>query len=161
MKESGIHRKYKDYKLKHRRSPPPVTIDVDAFPDYQKKNAIKKHTENYGIDNIEKSINITDHVVIYNEDYKGFAYGILSQLNPKLWRGTKLEEKINDTTYFSIDSRLQGYVTEMLGVVSKIHEYMPKQNNKYIIWEKLLHIVTDYRKKVLIIFHTSNIIFEE
>jgi hypothetical protein len=65
MRESGIHKKYKDYKLDHDgRSPPLVAIDVDIpidvdmFPDYPKIKAIRKYTENYGIDNIEKSINI-------------------------------------------------------------------------------------------------------
>jgi hypothetical protein len=56
-------------------------IDVDLFPDYPKISGIRKYTDNYGNDDIEKSINIRDHVVIHNEDYKGLIYVILSQLN--------------------------------------------------------------------------------
>jgi hypothetical protein len=59
-----------------------------------------------------------------------------SQLNPKFWGGTKLEVKINNFIYFSTDLRLQGYITEMLGILSKIHGYVPQQNNKYIIGER-------------------------
>jgi hypothetical protein len=83
------------------------------FPDYPKITAIRKHTENFGIDDTEKSINIRDYATIHNEDYKRFECAILSQLNPKLWEGTKLEVKINNFIYFSTDLRLQGYVTEM------------------------------------------------
>jgi hypothetical protein len=67
-------------------------MEIDnAFPDYPKIKRATKHKEVGGWDNIEKSINIRDHVVIHNETGKGFIYGILSQLNPKLWGGTKLQ----------------------------------------------------------------------
>jgi hypothetical protein len=80
MRQIGLKKKYDNYKLEHDgKSPPQVAIDVDApidvdsFPDYPKIKATTKHTEIAGWDNIEKSINIRDHVVIHNEDYKGFA----------------------------------------------------------------------------------------
>jgi hypothetical protein len=86
MRESGIHKKYNNYKLEHHgRSQPPVgidddtPIDIDGFPDYPKITTMRKYKNNYGIDIIEKSINIKNHVVIHNEDYKGFAFAILSQ----------------------------------------------------------------------------------
>jgi hypothetical protein len=34
---------------------------------------IKKHTENGGWDNVEKSIIITDQILIHNENYKGYV----------------------------------------------------------------------------------------
>jgi hypothetical protein len=113
MREKGLKKKYDNYKLENGdESQPRIAIDLDnpidieAFPDYPKIIRIIKHKEVGGWDNIEKSINIRDHVVIHNENGKGFAYVILSQLNPKLWGGTKLQQNIEDPEYYSTDLRL-------------------------------------------------------
>jgi hypothetical protein len=43
MRESSLHKKYKDYKLEHDgRSQPRVVIDVNTFPDHPK--ALRKFT---------------------------------------------------------------------------------------------------------------------
>jgi hypothetical protein len=44
----------------------------------------------------------------------------------------------------------------MLGILSNIHGFIPEQNNKFIIWERVLHKITKYFGKLLIIFHTNN-----
>jgi hypothetical protein len=97
MRKNILKKKYDNYKIEHSgESPPRMAIDLDnpidveAFPDYPKIKRATKYKEISGFDKIEKSINIRDHVVIHNETGKGFAYVILSQLNPKLWGGTKL-----------------------------------------------------------------------
>jgi hypothetical protein len=63
-----------------------TTIFVDMFPDYPKIKAIRKFTEKFGIDIVEKSINIRDYVDIHNEDYKGFAYTITKSIKFKVIR---------------------------------------------------------------------------
>jgi hypothetical protein len=68
----------------------------------QKKRTIK-HKEITVFDNIIKSINIRDHIVIHNETGKGLIHAILSQLNPKLWGGTKLQQNIEHPEYYSTD----------------------------------------------------------
>jgi hypothetical protein len=163
MREKNLKKRYDKYKIEHGgESPLPTAIDldtpidVDTFPDYPKIKHATKYKELGGWDNIEKSINIKDHVVIHNEDAKGFAYVILTQLNPKLWGRTKLQQNIEHPEYYSTDLRLRGYVTELRGIVQKIEGYPPVQNNKYIIGEKFLPTITKYFKKPLILFHTSN-----
>jgi hypothetical protein len=70
--------------------------------------------------------------------------------------GTKLQQKIKNPAYYSTNKRLQGHVTEMLGILSNINGFVPRQNEKYIIWERLPPKITKYYEKVLIIFHNSN-----
>jgi hypothetical protein len=159
MREKHLKRRYDKYKIEHNGEEPLPTaidldspIDVDAFPDYPKIKRVAKYKEQGGWDNIEKTINIRDHVVIHNGDYKGFAYVLLSQLNPKLWGGIKLEQNVTHPEYYSSNKRLQGYVTALRGIVQRIEGRPTTQNNKYIIGEKYLPTITKYLKKLLIIF---------
>jgi hypothetical protein len=99
MREKHLKKRYDKYKDEHGgESPLPeaidlvAPIDVDALPNYPKKRTIK-HKEITTLDNIIKSINIRDHVVIHNKTGKGLIYAILSEKRRTLKNLMKRSER--------------------------------------------------------------------
>jgi hypothetical protein len=102
--------------------------------------------------NISKFIGIRSQIEMPNEDGKGFAYTVLSQLYPKSQGINVLIKKSNQPTYYRNHIGLQAYVIEMCNEVRNKYGSLCKYGDTCIGERGILFIPKMYDKLLIVFF---------